>query len=346
MNENKPFDFIVVGQGICGSIMAMKLLETDHNFLVVDPYEPVTSSRLAAGIVNPVTGKNFVKTWMADMFLPVAYQFYRDIESRYGIQLVNKKLIYRGLDNVEAENKWLSRTGDPDYKAYCEEFNDFEEFDSYIKPAYSYGVVKGGFQVNLKAFLDLTRSVIESKGLILKSFFDHSQLKVSEGLFEYQSYSAKNIIFCEGYRGESNPFFKSLPFAPSKGEVLFIRIPGARFKNLIKHKIFIAHLYEDIYWAGGGYEWRAQDDSPSENQRAKFENLLDDMLKFPYEVIDHAAAIRPATKNRRPLVIRHPDIEGMYFLNGMGTKGTSMAPYFTSKLIKHIISGEPLEIIS
>lgn len=332
----KYYDYLIVGQGICGSILALMLRERNKSLLVIDQGHPVTSSRIAAGIVNPVTGKNFVKTWMADVIIPFAHQYYQALQMNWSAPLIAEKLIYRGLDNIEAENKWISRTGDPDYQDYCTEFSSFEEFRPYILPASSYGVVRGGFQVNLPLLLDRTREILQSQGSLQIGSFDHKELRFTGSFFEYKELMAGKIIFCEGFRGENNPFFPDLPFSPSKGEVLFIKIPDADFRNLIKHDQFIAHLYDDIYWVGGGYEWRAENEQPSESAKEKILANLQSMLKVPFEITDHKAAIRPATKNRRPIILQHKEFPGMYFFNGMGTKGTSLAPYFADRLVQNL----------
>ena len=336
-------DYLIIGQGLCGSIVANMLMERDKNIIVMDPQPEVTSSRIAAGIVNPVTGKNFVKTWMADTVIPFARNFYIKLEHKYNVNLLFEKLIFRGLGDAGAENQWLSRTVDPDYADYCTEFTSFQEFAPFITPADSYGLVKGGFQLNLPLLLDVTTQRLKDKDAFRKEIFDYKRLNIDDdNHFHYEGISFGKVIFCEGFRGEQNPFFPDLPFSPSKGEVLYIKIPGATFRNLIKHNVFIAHIKDDIYWVGGGYEWRASDEMPSDMVRNKLETELKTMLKISYEILEHKAAIRPATRSRRPFIMRHPGYSNMYFFNGMGTKGTSLAPYFADRLLKHMEAQDPL----
>ena len=46
----------------------------------------------------------------------------------------------------------------------------------------------------------------------------------------------------------------------------------------------------------------------------------------PMEVIDHEAGIRPIIRNSRPVVGFHPEIPQVGFFNGLGSKGSLMAP--------------------
>jgi glycine/D-amino acid oxidase-like deaminating enzyme len=62
----------------------------------------------------------------------------------------------------------------------------------------------------------------------------------------------------------------------------------------------------------------------------------------PFKIVDHKAAIRPATVERRPFVGFHPHFPVIGILNGMGTKGTSLAPFFANQLTQHLVHGLPI----
>ena len=80
MSILKKFDFIVVGQGLAGSAVALQLLKRNRKILVIDRLNPNSSSRVAAGLFNPVTGRNLVKTWMADELFSSLHAFYREAD--------------------------------------------------------------------------------------------------------------------------------------------------------------------------------------------------------------------------------------------------------------------------
>jgi glycine/D-amino acid oxidase-like deaminating enzyme len=69
---------------------------------------------------------------------------------------------------------------------------------------------------------------------------------------------------------------------------------------------------------------------------------LKQWLKAPFKILFHKAAIRPATIERRPFVGFHPQFQNLGILNGMGTKGTSLAPFFANQLAQHLVHGFPL----
>ena len=73
----------IVGMGLAGSCLAWELWRRQVPFRIVDDGIP-GSSHVAAGLVNPVTGKNCAVSWRYREFVGVAERFYRDIETRLG----------------------------------------------------------------------------------------------------------------------------------------------------------------------------------------------------------------------------------------------------------------------
>ena len=71
-------------------------------------------------------------------------------------------------------------------------------------------------------------------------------------------------------------------------------------------------------------------------------NQLNFWLKVPFEIVDHVASVRPANMERRPFVGLHPKFSAVGILNGMGTKGCSLAPFFAKQLADHLTEGKPI----
>ena len=138
------------------------------------------------------------------------------------------------------------------------------------------------------------------------------------------------------------PGFPICHFEVVKGEVFRIRLKGFRAQRILKHKILLAPLQEDQYWVGSNYEHQPSNDLPSERGRTFIEEKLRQTLKVPYEELHHLAAIRPATKDRRPLLGRHPKFPQLAIFNGLGAKGSSLGPYFARQLARHFLYEEPI----
>ena len=55
--------FIVVGQGIAGSCLALELADRGARVEIVDDGWESAACLVAAGVINPITGKRLVKSW-------------------------------------------------------------------------------------------------------------------------------------------------------------------------------------------------------------------------------------------------------------------------------------------
>jgi glycine/D-amino acid oxidase-like deaminating enzyme len=159
----------------------------------------------------------------------------------------------------------------------------------------------------------------------------------------YESITADKIVFCDGIASMNYEWFNLLPFSPNKGEVLLIESKDLNNEHIFKQGLMLAPLFEDnIFWVGSSYQWQFEHGSPTPEFLEKTKAVLNKWLKVPYKVIDHRAAVRPATLERRPFVGFHPQHTSIGILNGMGTKGTSLAPFFANQLAQHICFDAPI----
>ena len=322
-------DFLLIGQGLAGTLLAHFLKEDGCSVQIVDEHQPRASTRVAAGLINPVTGRRFVKSWRIDELLPFAQQTYRQLETQLDTALYHERPIYRALYSVEEENLWLERCADPQYRQYVADEGLPENIDKYVIPPRGFGRVNGGAQVHIGKMVDAFRQQATAQGILESAPFDFSQLHISASGVQYGPWSARHIVFCEGRWGKNNPLFSDLPLVGDKGEVLLVRLPAeVSLEAIIKHRVFVVPMGEGLYWIGSNYSSRYESDTPTEQGRAWLEENLRRSLSCPFEVVNHLAAVRPTVKDRRPLLGRHPDHNNVFVFNGLGTKGTSLGPFW------------------
>jgi hypothetical protein len=84
-------DYLLVGQGICGTFLSWYLQKAGLSFLVIDDYRPNSASLTAAGIINPVTGRRIVKTWIIDEVMPFAKIAYDALGAELGVTTIELK---------------------------------------------------------------------------------------------------------------------------------------------------------------------------------------------------------------------------------------------------------------
>ena len=86
-------NYLIIGQGISGTWLTYYLQKENKSFLVIDDNSPNSSSKIAAGIINPVTGRRMVTVWMADEILPFAWNAYQEIGNELNITAISQKNI-------------------------------------------------------------------------------------------------------------------------------------------------------------------------------------------------------------------------------------------------------------
>ena len=341
----QPFnhDYLLIGQGLAGTLLAHFLEKAGKSVFVIGQQNEHAASSVAAGIINPITGRRYVKSWQVDRLIPFARDTYRELEQQFHISIYHQRNILRALFNAKEENDWLARSGEEDYGSYMLDRADLDGYAGKIERAFGYGEVQYSAQVDIGLLVQAFRSYLENKGAHREEPFDHAQLKVREQGVAYKGIKAGAIVFCEGRWAKENPFFNYLPFHGDKGEVLIVRIPDAAFEKILKQQIFIVPLQNGLYWIGSNYVKNPEDDEPTEAGAEYLRSQLERILKTPFEAVEHRAAIRPTVKDRRPFLGRHPEFPELALFNGLGTKGASLGPYWAKHMADHLVNNVTLE---
>jgi len=330
-------DYLIIGQGISGIWLSYYLQKANRSFIVIDNDQPNSASRVAAGIINPVTGRRIVKTWMIDELLSFLIPAYEELGNELGIKAIEKKSLIDfhptpqmkiAFDERVKENAGLLFHPKDEWQ-----YQDIFNYD------FGFGEVNPCYVVNLKGILPAWRKKLLSNNHLLEEDFEITKLKQADAAINYKNIKAEKIIFCDGIHSSQNPFLKNLPFALNKGEALLIESPGIPSTHIFKKGMMLTSIQKDLFWLGSNYLWDFPDDQPTEQFRKQTELLLRSWLKIPFKIVDHKASVRPANIERRPFVGFHPTYKNLGLLNGMGTKGCSLAPYFAKQLTDHLING-------
>lgn len=323
------YDFLLIGQGLAGSLLAHFLRADGCSVAIIDNAQPRAATRVAAGLINPVTGRRFVKSWRIDELLPFARQTYRQLEADLGISIYHERPIFRAIYSVEEENLWLERCADPAYEQYVSDKADMGAYQPWVAPPRAFGAVLGGAQVEVGALVEALQDKWLSEGVLLSGSVDLPRLDISRAGVRYGNLHARTAVCCDGRWGKENPFFRHLPLTGDKGEILLVRFPDeVQFDAILKHRVFVVPLTDGTYWIGSNYSSRYDSDAPTAQGRQWLEGNLRRTLACPFEVLDHKAAIRPTVRDRRPLLGGHPEHENLFVFNGLGTKGASLGPFW------------------
>ena len=156
----KKVDFIIVGQGIAGTVLAFEILKRNKTVHLIDKVQENSASRIALGIYNPLVLKWFTKSWKADIQLNSLQRFCNDFEEKFSVKINHKKNIHKFLNSNYSINNWFEKQASPNRRAFMD--NDLKYLDGVEKP---FGVVLNSGWVNIKLMLDTFRSFLIEKNI-------------------------------------------------------------------------------------------------------------------------------------------------------------------------------------
>jgi glycine/D-amino acid oxidase-like deaminating enzyme len=336
---NMHVDHLIIGQGICGTFLSWYLKKAHRSFLIIDEARQNTASRVAAGIVNPVTGRRIVKTWMIDELMPFAQNAYEELGGELGIKAIEQKNIIDFFPTPQMKLAFQQRYAED--QQYISIPFEQAQWRDHFNDDFGFGEISPCLLVNISDILSTYRFRLKQE--LRDETFDFNLLSTTKDNIQYKDITASSIIFCDGVASAINPYFHLLPFAPNKGEVLWIECKGLPSSNIFKYGINLVPWKENIFWVGSSYEWEFQNDLPTEAFREKTIYHLKRWLKIPFTVIDHKASVRPATIERRPFIGFHPFHKTVGIFNGMGTKGCSLSPFFARQFVESIMYNLPIQ---
>ncbi|HEY8991365.1 MAG TPA: FAD-dependent oxidoreductase [Luteolibacter sp.] len=312
---NSPIQ--IIGQGLAGTCLAWTLFDRGVPFELVDR-EQGGSSRVAAGLVNPITGARFEPSWRIAEFLPGAVAFYQSLEERLGETFWYPLPVVRLAANAKEWAKISGKFGEPAAAPWVA---------GVIEPPQGEwaGAVelRGGGRLATRTFLDASREFFRERGLYRRAVVDPVSPAVGER------------VWCEGAAGLL--VGRLGPHRCAKGEILTLRAIGWSEPRIrIGGGGWLVPLGDGCYKTGATYDWDHLDELPTEAGRAKVEAIARRLAPGPFEVIGHEAGIRPIVRRSQPLI---GPLAGEWFFNGLGSKGSLYAPGMAVRLAAWLVDG-------
>ena len=335
----KEVDYIIVGQGLAGSVLSFVLLKEGKTVHVIDSMQQNTSSRVAAGLYNPITGRKMVKTWNADKLFPLIEPFYAEMEEWGQARFLYPIGIFRPfLDNKEL-NEWQAKVSEPAFSAFVKNIYAGNRFEHTVNEFGGLDLQPSGY-LDIPVLLKSVNGLLRSQKMFLEGQFHEGELKFLDNTVSYRGIKARKIVFCTGVNTTS--FFDWLPLRPVKGEILEIEAP-IKIETIINRGVFIVPKPKGRFKVGSTYNKDDLTTDVTERGIKYLKDKLGALLRTDYKIVQGVAGLRPATADRRPFIGFHPDKPEIGLLNGFGTKGVSLLPYYANQFYKHAEFGEELD---
>ena len=342
-------DFIIVGSGIAGSCIALELVGRGAKVALFGARLEGEACPVAAGVINPITGKRLVKSWRSDTAHPFAKNFYKELENKLSSHFFHERKILQICISGEERQLWRERSSLPDYAKLVGEELPAGALNGFSDP-FGSRFIENSAWVEPPLLMGALGNFFDSASILRREVFSFDRLRFScgGGTFSYGDLSSGGIIFAEGWRAVKNPFFNWLPYRPAKGEILTLRTGGFDLPEHIIHKgkwLMRDPFDAKVFRTGSTWDRENLDAVSSSAARAEILSSLDRVFspRGRLEVLRSESGIRPCTATTRPHIGSHPEISGMYSFNGFGSKGFALSPFFASHFADFLLDGSELD---
>lgn len=328
--------FLIVGQGIAGSLLAYDMYKAGLQFKIISSPDAEMASDVATRKYNPAIFDKLAKNWMVDQALPVMTNMYKSLEKELGEQFLYPVDFTQALSSNEIK-AWNERIFDGDFSDYMESADEswikrgLDNFDLFNR------LGKSGY-VDLAKLLSKLKEFFKANGNLIEANFTYRDIGFINGNITWRGIISKTIVFCEGYHATKNPYFKTIPFVPTKGEIIEIECNELAEDYIIGENLFIMPIGDSRFKVGATYDYSKQNGSKVMDTKADLILRLNQLIDQPYQIINHWSGIRPAVIDRKPVLGVHPYNNHIAVFNGLGTKGVLLAPYFAREMMYSLVN--------
>jgi len=331
-------DFLIVGQGLAGTLLVQALRSRGRKVVVVDDGWKSAASQVAAGLMTPLTGRRFTLT----PAYPELFGFAGRRLSELGV--FRPTSVYRMFADEEQREKGRQRAEMPAYAPFIERVTDGpRELDASLTDGLG-GVLMRGAWVSLKRLMADERDRLRAEGALIEADFDPSAVQLAPEGIVWQGVAAAGLVYCDGYKSSQRGPFAYLPWQPAKGEALSLRADAPQTPFILNREGWALPLGEGRWRTGTNWAWDQLDETPTEPQKEKLLRRFRSYFgaEVSVEVTDHVAGVRPCTADNLPFLGTHPDQPRFHLFNGLGPRGTVWAPTLAEEMADYLVSGRPI----
>jgi glycine/D-amino acid oxidase-like deaminating enzyme len=327
--------------GIAGLVFSKTLRDHGKSFVVIDSTKK-GATKASGGVLNPTVLKRFTPAWNTVEFVLKAATFYESLARDIGQQVLSEVAIHRILASVEEQNNWMVAS-DKEILSRFLSPKIVKNNNTAISAPFGLGAVTQAKIMKPYATLKTYHDFLKKQDQFIEAQFDYQELIITKTAVQYKDIKATKIVFAEGSGVVHNPYFTidispkgEKVFVGNKGEYIIIKAPELQSEAILKGPVMVIPLGDDLYKVGASY---GRDDYSTNATLGACEEIsakLSKMISCDFSVVDQVTGIRPTVKDRKPLVGSLQNTKSVSFLNGLGTRGLTMAPSLAGHLYDYL----------
>ena len=343
MSKSVKYDYLILGQGLAGSLLGWNLMRQGCRVMLLDDAHDSSSSMVAAGLVNPLAGWRLVLPEEVDTWLAAASETYRALEQSAGKPLNHQERMLRLFQDAGQLRFWERLRKQPAaHKFFGKACTPHDCGRGISAPFGGFTQYHTGY-LDLPAMLEHLRQQFIHSNALTTGSLDYTDIRLQKNAVSWGRFTADQLVCCEGWRAQTNPWFSWLPFTPDKGEFLTLEggVPPAQ---IINGRHMAIPLATGNLRVGSTHEHQQLDNRPTNDGRKQLLTGLRQLLSNAddFRVKAHQAGVRPATQDRQPLLGTHPGYRNLHIFNGFGAKGTLTIPWHARRFSRYLQAGLPL----
>ena len=339
--EATLYDYLIIGAGIAGVTLALELQKRGHRIALIDNENPKSSSRIAAGMMNPMVPRNVQKAWKCDEIYPSVFEYYENWEHAMGARFIHRIPTLQVHKNAQHTKNWTKRSRE----------KGFQQHLSPVDPSNTHGLplpFGGAFchlsgKLDVKEFLESAYIYFIQVGIDkINEEFLHSKLKRENDVWSINNHLSRCIVFAEGIGLYENPYFNYLPLGATGGDILELEINDLPQDFILKRKEWLVPIGGNRWLGGSTYHNESLSTVPEAHHAVELIELFKEWIPQEIKLVSHRRAPRPTVATWRPFLGQHPQYDTLYVYNGLGSKGSSLVSYLSPRYADFLSSGSEL----
>jgi len=303
----------IVGQGLAGTLLAWELETAGVAFSIVDAGHARAASKVAAGIINPITGRRLVKSEGVETLLPVARACYQRIERELGETLWREMRVRRWFADEREREVFAEKRANGVLAPFAGEADEAGFW------------IEGAARVELGNLIGMSRERWRERGVLREGRVEELG---GEGALAV-------TIDC---RGAETKGAGEVAWRYSKGECVEMRMSGLDPGVVWNRRHWLVATGDGVAKAGATNEPGRRDYEMTEDARMKLERSVRAMGFEDFEIVGQTVGVRVYAPDKRP-VMGWISKERRGIFGGLGAKGALYAPALARAWVEHLVAG-------
>ncbi|MEX2455933.1 MAG: FAD-binding oxidoreductase [Balneolaceae bacterium] len=358
MKQTIKSEFIILGAGLAGLMVADELTSRDKKVTLIDINQLGSGASFAPLVlINPATGRRAKMAWKAEECIHAVTEVLERIRDQSKSEFFIKNGVLRPA-LIEKMSKDFKRSPDKyDWSsADWIQWSEKEELENrfpYLSNTFGGLTISEGFTINTRIFLnDLYKQLIQ-KGLM--SYFNQTysintdeegnhQIRLENG----NCIQTEHIIFAVGAGISNFDEWSYLPLERVKGQTLTVEFDKPlplthsissmgyfAYDPKVPNRLVVGSTYEH------DFDYEKPDEKGKETLLKKLDKTLPG-LSSAISKISQWSGVRVTTQDHQPIIGTHYSQKHLHIITGLGSKGIIYSKYLSKELCDHLLDQTPI----